>query len=156
MRPRSRRAWLCERGLRLELGRRRRRSRRSELPWPAVRIDVGQEEEVRVRLRAVAKGPRANVPEPERHASEEEADEPPEERDEEENGIQGAADQEGGQCEEDAEERLQPVLALGPVDPDLDGIRARRADEAREGVGDQEDVRVDLDDVLHVGGDEAV
>ena len=48
------------------------------------------------------------------------------------------------------------MLALGPVDLDLDGIGARRADEARKRVRDQKNVRVDMDDVPHVGGDEAV
>ena len=51
---------------------------------------------------------------------------------------------------------LQPVLSLRSVDVDVDRIRAGRAGEARERVRDQEDVRVDVGAVAHVGGEEAV
>src|SRR6185503_18820761 len=152
-RPRSAPVSLCERRLGLRLGR--RRARRSELPWTAVRVDVGEEEEIRVRLGAIAERPRTDVSEAQGHPSEEEPDEPAEEGDEEEHAVEGAADEERGDRQEEARQRLPTVLALGTVDLDLDRIGARRAYEARERVRDEEDVGVDVHRVLHVGGDEA-
>ncbi len=121
-----------------------------------VRVAIREQEEVGVRLRGVAEAGRADVPEPFRHPSPDEPEEPGENGHEQQHVAERARDQERRKGEEEAEERHEASLWLGRGDLDVDPVRAGASGESRELLADEIDVRVHVRRVADVCRDEAV
>jgi hypothetical protein len=130
-----------------------------------VRVPVGEEEQVRRRLAAVADRIRGRVAEPARHLAEREAGEPAEQGDDERQAAEPRAERdrpaegrhegERGNREDEPERDVEAPLRPRWVDLEVDRVRPSPA-EARIRIRREEEVGREVDRVARVRREEAV